>query len=87
MITGMTAASKGQPDDHSNQLRFSVVPLKHTEENKEMTIGTMVLAFDTGYLMAEPIDGLPRLDHAIHAGLLLGWASYSSRAWGGPSTG
>jgi uncharacterized protein (DUF58 family) len=35
----------------------------------------IVLAFDTGHLMAEPIEGLPRLDHAIHAGLLLGWIS------------
>jgi uncharacterized protein (DUF58 family) len=35
----------------------------------------IVLAFDTGHLMAEPVDGLPRLDHAIHAGLLLGWIS------------
>ena len=35
----------------------------------------IVLAFDTGYLMAEPIGGLPRLDHAIHAGLLLGWVA------------
>jgi len=31
----------------------------------------VVLAFDTGYLMREPIDGVPRLDHAISAGLLL----------------
>lgn len=38
----------------------------------------IVLAFDTGYLMAEPIEGLPRLDHAIHAGLLLGWISLRS---------
>jgi uncharacterized protein (DUF58 family) len=38
----------------------------------------IVLAFDTGHLMAEPIDGLPRLDHAIHAGLLLGWISLRS---------
>jgi uncharacterized protein (DUF58 family) len=38
----------------------------------------IVLAFDTGYLMAEPIDGLSRLDHAIHAGLLLGWVSLRS---------
>jgi len=35
----------------------------------------VVLAFDTGYLMREPVDGLPRLDHAIKAGLLLGWIS------------
>ena len=36
---------------------------------------TIVLAFDTGYLMVEPVDGLPRLDHAINAGLLLAWIS------------
>lgn len=33
----------------------------------------VVLAFDTGHLMGEPLDGIPRLDHAINAGLLLGW--------------
>jgi uncharacterized protein (DUF58 family) len=38
----------------------------------------IVLAFDTGHLMSEPIEGLPRLDHAIHAGLLLGWISLRS---------
>src|SRR5262249_23545538 len=35
----------------------------------------VVLAFDTGYLMCEPLDGIARLDHAINAGLLLGWIS------------
>ncbi|HZB94286.1 MAG TPA: DUF58 domain-containing protein [Stellaceae bacterium] len=35
----------------------------------------VVLAFDTGYLMREPIEGMPRLDHAINAGLLLAWIS------------
>jgi uncharacterized protein (DUF58 family) len=33
----------------------------------------IVLAFDTGHLMQEPIAGAPRLDHAISAGLLLAW--------------
>ncbi|HEX3463416.1 MAG TPA: DUF58 domain-containing protein [Candidatus Elarobacter sp.] len=33
----------------------------------------VVLAYDTGYLMREPIGGLARLDHSINAGLLLGW--------------
>lgn len=33
----------------------------------------VVLAFDTGHLMLEPIEGLARLDHAIEAGLMLGW--------------
>ncbi len=32
-----------------------------------------MLAFDTGHLMLEPIDGVPRLDHSISAGLLLAW--------------
>jgi uncharacterized protein (DUF58 family) len=31
----------------------------------------IVLAFDTGHLMREPVDGIPRLDHSIGAGLLL----------------
>jgi uncharacterized protein (DUF58 family) len=38
----------------------------------------IVLAVDTGRLMAEEIDGLPRLDHAIHAALLLGMMSLRS---------
>lgn len=35
----------------------------------------IVLCFDTGHLMIESIDGVPKLDHAIKAGLLLGWVS------------
>ena len=35
----------------------------------------IVLGFDTGHLMLEPIDGVPKLDHAIRAGLVLGWIS------------
>jgi uncharacterized protein (DUF58 family) len=38
----------------------------------------VVLAFDTGYLMCEPLDGVTRLDHAINAGLLLAWISLRS---------
>jgi uncharacterized protein (DUF58 family) len=41
-----------------------------TERNHEV-----ILAFDTGYLMREPVAGLSRLDHAINAGLLLAWIS------------
>ena len=41
-----------------------------TERNHQV-----ILAFDIGYLMSEPIDGIPRLDHAINAGLLLAWIS------------
>ena len=38
----------------------------------------VVLALDTGHLMGEPIEGLPKLDHAINAALLL--AYYGLRA-------
>ena len=34
----------------------------------------IVLAFDTGYLMGQPLAGIPRLDVAINAGLALGYA-------------
>lgn len=44
-----------------------------TERNHQI-----VLAFDTGHLMTEPIEGKTRLDHAIEAGLLLGWISLKS---------
>jgi uncharacterized protein (DUF58 family) len=39
-----------------------------TERNHQV-----ILAFDTGYLMREPINDMARLDHAINAGLVLSW--------------
>ncbi len=35
----------------------------------------IMIAIDTGQLMTEPIDGVPRVDSAINAGLLLGYVS------------
>jgi uncharacterized protein (DUF58 family) len=35
----------------------------------------IVLAFDTGHLMREPLQGLAKLDHAVNAGLQLGYVS------------
>lgn len=35
----------------------------------------IVLVYDTGRLMGEPLHGLKRLDRAIHAGLLLGYCA------------
>jgi uncharacterized protein (DUF58 family) len=35
----------------------------------------VVMAFDTGHLMLEPVEGLTRLDHAINAALVLAWIS------------
>jgi uncharacterized protein (DUF58 family) len=40
------------------------------ERNHHVMIG-----FDTGRLMTEPLGGVPKLDRAIRAGLLLGWVS------------
>jgi len=41
-----------------------------TERNHQI-----VLAFDTGHLMQEPLAGIPKLDHAINAGLMLSYVS------------
>lgn len=38
----------------------------------------VVMAFDTGYLMRQALDGVPRLDHAINAGLLLSYVCLKS---------
>ena len=38
----------------------------------------VILAFDTGHLMSEPLDGITRLDHAINSGLALAWLSLRS---------
>jgi uncharacterized protein (DUF58 family) len=35
----------------------------------------VVLAVDTGHLMSEPLQGIPRLDHAINASLLLAYVA------------
>ncbi len=33
----------------------------------------IIIAIDGGQLMSEPLAGIPRLDHAVNAGLLLSW--------------
>ncbi len=38
----------------------------------------IIMAFDTGHLMSEPLGGIPKLDHAINAGLLLSYMSLRS---------
>lgn len=60
----------------------------------------VVLALDTGRLMAEPLDGVPKLDHAVTAALLLsyvslragdrvGWLTFDARPglWAEPQGG
>lgn len=41
-----------------------------TERNQQV-----VFAIDCGHLMSEPLDGVPRLDHAINAALQMGYVS------------
>jgi uncharacterized protein (DUF58 family) len=55
---------------HSARHRKLVCKEFQIERNHQL-----VMAFDTGYLMLEPIDGITRLDHAINAGLVLAWIS------------
>ncbi len=55
---------------HSARHRTLVCKEFRAERNHQI-----ILAFDTGQLMSEPLDGIPKLDHAINAGLLLGYMS------------
>lgn len=55
---------------HSARHRQLVCKEFRTERNHQI-----VLAFDTGHLMSEPMAGIPKLDHAINAGLMLTYMS------------
>jgi uncharacterized protein (DUF58 family) len=35
----------------------------------------VIIALDNGHLMREEIDGLPKIDHAVNAGLAVAWAA------------
>jgi uncharacterized protein (DUF58 family) len=58
---------------HSAKHRKLLCKEFRTERNHHV-----IMAFDTGYLMLETVDGITRLDHAINAGLLLAWVSLQS---------
>jgi uncharacterized protein (DUF58 family) len=55
---------------HSARHRKLVCKEFRAERNHQI-----VIAVDTGYLMSEPLGGIPKLDHAINAALLLGYFS------------
>jgi uncharacterized protein (DUF58 family) len=55
---------------HSARHRKLLCKEFRTERNHQV-----IMAFDTGYLMLEPVDDITRLDHAINAGLILAWVS------------
>jgi len=58
---------------HSARHRKLLCKEFRTERNHHV-----IMAFDTGYLMLETVEGITRLDHAINAGLLLAWVSLQS---------
>lgn len=51
---------------HSARHRSLMCKEFETERNHQI-----IFAFDTGRLMSEPMDGVPKLDHAINAALLM----------------
>ncbi len=69
--------------DYAPGLDSRVIDWKHSARHRKLLCKEfqaernhqIVLSFDTGYLMSEPLDGIPRLDHAINAGLVLAWIS------------
>jgi uncharacterized protein (DUF58 family) len=58
---------------HSARHRKLLCKEFKTERNHQV-----ILSFDTGYLMLEPIDHISRLDHSINAALILAWISLQS---------
>ena len=55
---------------HSARHRHLLAKEYRTERNHNI-----VFAFDTGRLMSEPLGGVPKIDRAINAGLLLSYVS------------
>ncbi len=55
---------------HSARHQKLVCKEFRTERNHQI-----ILAFDTGHLMSSTLDGIPKLDHAINAALMLGYTS------------
>ncbi len=49
-----------------------------TKEFRTERNNHIILAFDTGHLMTDPLGGIPRLDHAINASLPLAWVGLRS---------
>ncbi len=72
--------------EHASGMDTRFIDWKHSARHRKLLSKEfraernhpVVLAFDTGHLMREPIDGVSRLDHAISSGLLLGWLALRS---------
>lgn len=55
---------------HSARHRALICKEYRAERNHQI-----ILAFDTGQLMCEPVGGIPKLDHAVNAAMMLGYLS------------
>lgn len=47
-------------------------------QNRAEQDNTIILAFDTGRLMGQPLLGIPRLEHALAGGLLIGYIAMAA---------
>jgi len=68
--------------DHVPGLDNRAIDWKHSARHRKLVSKEfqaernhqLILAIDCGRLMSEPLNGIPRLDHAINAGLVLTYA-------------
>jgi uncharacterized protein (DUF58 family) len=72
--------------EHVPGLDIRLVDWKHSARHRKLLCKEfraernhpVVLAFDTGHLMSDPLGPIPRLDHAINAAVRLAWLSLRS---------
>jgi uncharacterized protein (DUF58 family) len=87
-----TQPFKGQGSEFDSLMDFAkgmdnrLIDWKHSARHRKLLAKEfrqernhqVILAFDTGRLLAEPAGALPKLDHYIRSGLLLAWVSLLS---------
>jgi uncharacterized protein (DUF58 family) len=83
---------KGEGSEFDSLVDYSVgmdnrlIDWKHSARHRKLLAkefrleknNQILLCFDTGRLLAEPVSGIPKLDHFIRAGLALAWVSLAS---------
>ena len=83
---------KGEGSEFDSLMDYSVgmdnrlIDWKHSARHRKLLAKEfrqernhqIVLCFDTGRLLTEPVNGIPKLDHFIRSGLLLAWVSLLS---------
>ena len=56
-------------------LDHRAIDWKHSARHHALICKEYRAAFDTGQLMCEPLNGIPKLDHAVNAGMMLAYLS------------